>query len=1200
MKIFLPKFTLTVISIFFTFFCQAQYWPIVADGNQISGSKASYTSIITTDVSIGSESYMSVPHVAYTENKAARVKRYINGEWQSVGGEITQGNSSYTYLFADDRGQLYLNYVDESTNGQKRLAVRTYNSQNNTWQALGGTETNLYVSAGSVLNDIGSALSTSHNSWMAFDQDNTPYVVFSEFGTNSGRPVVKKFNGTIWESVGSSPVSTDKASSVGIAFDNEGLTPYITYMAGTGSTGTIKVYKFANAAWQTINVPAQIVSGNTTGQTTGTRHSNIIIDHNNYLYIAYFNSGNNNKATVIKYQISSDSWSFSQAISTRDSPNITLIKAQNNDLYMSFADLITNNSGRTVARAFKLTTGATSWTELKHTNTEVEGGIGIDDPVNFLSIAVGADGNEYISYTKTEIAFVRTFSPGAPPEPEPVEPDIVVNTPKQMEFLDRGVVAARISGSQVLVSWRLLGTDPSAISFNVYRNGIRLNGSPITNSTNYIDNINTNESYTIKEVIEGVETNESKPTSTWASNYKKIQLDRPTGGITPDNVGYDYAPFEASVGDADGDGEYELFVKWEPSNYKDNSEEGYTGNVYIDCYKLNGTKLWRIDLGKNIRAGAHYTQFMVYDFDGDGKAEMACKTADGTIDGTGATIGNANADYRNSKGYVLTGPEFLTMFNGLTGKALSTVDFVPGRGSVSAWGDNYGNRVDRFVSAVAYLDGQKPSLIIGRGYYTRLVRVAWDFRNGELQQRWVFDSNDTGNNRYAGQGNHQLSVADVDGDGKDEIINGSSVINDNGKGLWSDGKGHGDALHVTDMDPSTPEKEIWMNHEEQSKYTPYGLRLKNAKTGETIWGVQTTGDIGRCMVGDIDPNYPGYEVWGASGVYSIKGELISTKKPSENFGIWWDGDLSREIYDRTRIDKWNSSSKSVNNLITLSNILPVSGSYTTKAVPVLSGDILGDWREEVILWGDDKSSLYLFTTPYETNHRMHTLMHDPQYRVAIAWQNTAYNQPPYPSFFLGTNMQTPALPNIYTVKDGTVPVRLIAFDAKTDGYKVVLSWKTVSELNNEQFTIERSSDAKNFETILYKKGAGNSSQLLTYISTDYSPLIGKSYYRLRQTDFNGKSSLSEVKAVNISPKNQQLSLSPNPVLDRVTINLSSESNLFDYLLTSAEGKIILSGEGNITDINKEINNKLPLLKSGIYIIKLTDNDNTYSEKLLKH
>ncbi|RRN76423.1 hypothetical protein EIM50_24765, partial [Pseudoxanthomonas sp. SGD-10] len=362
MKVSLRKLLPFIWLVLLTLSSNAQHWPPIAMGNQVSENKVSYTSIVTADVSTESESYMSAPHIAYTENKIAKVKRYIAGEWQSVGGNISAGNSSYTYLFTDDRGTLYLNYVDESTNGQRRLAIKTFNSETNNWQALGNSESNLYVSTGSILNDIGnSALVTSHNSWMAFDKDNTPYVIFSEFGTNSGRPVVKKFSGNAWVTVGSTQISTDKATSVGIAFDHQGTTPYITYAAGTGSTGDLKLYRYTNDNWQNISIPAQ-VNGSNTGQTTGARHPNIVIDQNNQLFIAYFNSGNDNKATIIKYTIAINTWSFSQAISTRDSPNITAIKAQNNDLYVSFADWIANKSGRTVARVFKLSSGSTSWT----------------------------------------------------------------------------------------------------------------------------------------------------------------------------------------------------------------------------------------------------------------------------------------------------------------------------------------------------------------------------------------------------------------------------------------------------------------------------------------------------------------------------------------------------------------------------------------------------------------------------------------------------------------------------------------------------------------------------------------------------------------------------------------------------------------------------------------------------------------------
>lgn len=352
---------------------------------------------------------------------------------------------------------------------------------------------------------------------------------------------------------------------------------------------------------------------------------------------------------------------------------------------------------------------------------------------------------------------------------------------RQMEYLDRGVVAVK-TGTGVFVSWRLLGTEGSNVSFNVYRDGTKVNPTPITNSTNLQDASGTSSSkYTVRAVVSGTEQAASAAASVWGNNYLSVPLSVPAGGTTPDGVAYTYSANDASAGDLDGDGEYELIVKWDPSNSKDNSQSGYTGEVFIDAYKLNGTRLWRISLGKNIRAGAHYTQFMVYDLDGDGKAEVAMKTADGTKDGTGVVIGDASKDYRNSSGYVLSGPEFLTVFNGQTGKALSTVNYEPARGNVSSWGDNYGNRVDRFLAAIAYLDGERPSLVMARGYYTRTVLVAYNWRNGQLTKQWTFDSNTSGNSGYAGQGNHNLSVADVDGDGKDEIVYGAMAVDDNGK-----------------------------------------------------------------------------------------------------------------------------------------------------------------------------------------------------------------------------------------------------------------------------------------------------------------------------------------------------------------------------------------------------------------------------------
>ena len=600
---------------------------------------------------------------------------------------------------------------------------------------------------------------------------------------------------------------------------------------------------------------------------------------------------------------------------------------------------------------------------------------------------------------------------------------------RQAEYLDRGVVALP-SGSGILISWRMLGDDPSNVSFNVYRNGSKITASPITNSTNYLDTSGTTSAaYTVRAVINGTELAANPAKATWANPYLAVNLSRPNGGTTPSGEAYTYSPNDLSVGDLDGDGEYEIVVKWDPSNAKDNSQSGYTGNVFIDAYELNGTRLWRIDLGKNIRAGAHYTQFMVYDLDGDGKAEVALKTAPGTKDAAGTVLGgsNANTDYRNSSGYVLSGPEYLTMFNGQTGVAMATTDYLPARGTVSSWGDNYGNRVDRFLAGVAYLDGTRPSLVMTRGYYTRAVLVAWDWRNSQLTRRWTFDSNSSGNGAAAGQGAHSLTVGDVDQDGKDEIVYGSATINDNGTLLYSTGLGHGDALHLSDFIPSRPGLEVFMVHESNA----VGVDMHDAKTGQIIWSIPSGGaDVGRGVIMDIDPRTSGAESWASVGVLNnpTGGQIGTTKPASTNFAAWWDGDLLREQLNNTMIDKWNYASNNSSRLLTAYNYGAASNN-STKSTPGLSADILGDWREEVIWRHENNSQLLIFSTPTITTHKLRTLMHDSQYRQAIAWQNVAYNQPPHTSFFLGDGMATPAAPDLYFV--GTNPNATAPFSSSS-------------------------------------------------------------------------------------------------------------------------------------------------------------------------
>ncbi len=576
---------------------------------------------------------------------------------------------------------------------------------------------------------------------------------------------------------------------------------------------------------------------------------------------------------------------------------------------------------------------------------------------------------------------------------------------RQMEKLDRGVLAVKV-GSTVHVSWRIFGNEYFDVSYNVYRNSTKLNNQPITAASYYVDSTGTVDStYSVSAIVNGVEQTPSTPVTVWAQNYKDIPLQVPAGVTTPDSVTCTYSANDCSVGDLDGDGQYEIIVKWDPSNSKDNSQSGYTGNVYLDAYKMDGTRLWRIDLGKNIRAGAHYTQFMVYDLDGDGKAEVACKTAPGTKDGSDnyiklgpADSADHNADYRNSAGYVLSGPEYFTIFNGETGNEMTTVNYLPPRGSVNSWGDNYGNRVDRFLACIAYLDGVRPSVVMCRGYYTRTVLVAWDWRDGQLTQRWIFDS-DQGYRNYMGQGNHNLSVADVDDDGKDEIIYGSCTIDDDGTGLYSTGLGHGDALHVSDLDPLRKGLEVFAPHEDKKD----GVTFRDAATGEVIWQVPNGNDVGRALAADVLPGYDGVECWAASGLgmYNDKGGYVGSI-PSINFAIWWDGDDLRELLDGTSITKYSPGG-------TLLSASGCSSNNGTKSTPNLSADILGDWREEVIFRLSNSSALRIFATTYPTTRRLYTLMHDPVYRLGIAWQNTAYNQPPHTGFFLGYNM-TPAPP----------------------------------------------------------------------------------------------------------------------------------------------------------------------------------------------
>ena len=624
-----------------------------------------------------------------------------------------------------------------------------------------------------------------------------------------------------------------------------------------------------------------------------------------------------------------------------------------------------------------------------------------------------------------------------------------------MEKLDRGTVAVKTNDG-VYLSWRLLGTESlTNQAFDIYRDSEKIYTTGEHDATCYTDSKGTADNkYTV--VPKGEAIDKTEAVDVWTTNttykgrsvaYKDIAFKVPDGGKTPKDEEYTYTANDMSVGDLDGDGEYEYIVKWDPSNSKDNSVKGYTGNVYLDAYELDGTLLWRIDLGVNIRAGAHYTQYMVYDFDGDGKSEVILKTAPGSKDGEGnyvskagknITKGDDKKDYRNSSGLLMGkdgGPEYLTVFNGETGAAMQTVDFDPPRSILtsSEWGDSYANRSERYLAAVAYLDGVHPSVVMTRGYYTYVYAAAYTWDGTDLKEQWLSTNTPTEENggtgctvKYAdgtsknnpnktlyAQGAHSVSVADVDNDGYDEIIFGSAVLDNNGTVLTYDGRGHGDAEHVSDFD-NDGKQEIFMAHEagkHNDKIIPYAVDIKRYNGDIMLQAAQ--GDIGRGIMDNVDDEYALSSgnlslFWSvaADGIYNQAGEKVGDIPNShgsnmENFAVYWDGDLGRELLDGNKLVKYSIKSGAERIYYNSKNsALPGSINNGTKSNACLTADLFGDWREEIVLRYGDGVRIYFSTIP--TDYRLTTLMHDSQYRCAIAWQNVGYNQPPHTSYYIGS------------------------------------------------------------------------------------------------------------------------------------------------------------------------------------------------------
>ena len=658
----------------------------------------------------------------------------------------------------------------------------------------------------------------------------------------------------------------------------------------------------------------------------------------------------------------------------------------------------------------------------------------------------------------------------------------------QMEKLDRGLVAIKTAttGSYFL-SWRLLGTDNKNTVFSILRDGVAYaNGRKYTNRTNFTVTGNASTKFQVVTWQDGVAVDTTEAVTPWDKMYMTLKLDRPIGGTIQDwriyhpkdgdkqayyedsaPMSYTYSPNDCSVGDVDGDGQYEIFVKWDPSTSLDNSiGSGNTGSVYIDCYKLDGTKLWRIDLGNNIRAGAHYTQFLVYDFNKDGKAELICKTAPGSKDGVGNYVNQASTDdrikaasntkdWRVSGGRINGGQEYLTVFDGQTGAAIHTIAYYPNRNAEAElsdaagtynWDDRsgrsdegtYGNRGERYLAAVAYLGGQdaNPSGVFTRGYYTYAYVWAVDFDGTQLKHRWlhrsdsktqysVVDANmnesakitapvssaKEGRNTMYGNGNHNISVGDVDGDGKDEIIWGSAAVDDDGKLLYSVGYGHGDAIHLADLNPDRPGLELFDIHEDKGTYA---WDVHDAATGEILLkGGQSGQDNGRGCAADIVADSRGYEFWSAYGGFdsssrnqnpfnTISGEQVGSKGPRQNFRIYWDDDEYDELLDDVHIYKYNGNPEELGvGRAILSSMNSPASCNGSKATPCLVADIFGDWREEVILRSTtDDATLNIYSTITAATYRVPTLMHDHVYRMGVAWQNVGYNQPPHLGYYL--------------------------------------------------------------------------------------------------------------------------------------------------------------------------------------------------------
>lgn len=616
---------------------------------------------------------------------------------------------------------------------------------------------------------------------------------------------------------------------------------------------------------------------------------------------------------------------------------------------------------------------------------------------------------------------------------------------RTMEYLDRGVYAVK-SDDGVFVSWRILATEYGEdIAFNVYRNGSLVNKTPIDDKTNFVDKSGkAGDVYTVVMIMDG-KFYESEEVTALAENYISIPAQKPEGLTDKDGNEVTYTLNDASTADVDGDGQYEIVVKWLPDDAFDSgSAVSPSGPTLFDVYEMDGTALWRLNLGLELPSGAHFNQFMVYDMDEDGKAELFVKTSDGTVSyrpnanglfdmndestivsyiGDKAVTPGSNI---NSNGHASDNSnEYITVFNGMTGEEVDTIDYVNTTGDYADWGkEDGGNRSARYNIAIAYLPADKddsnctttiPAVLFNRGYYDKTTVAAYTLRDGKLCLEWNFvKENGT---EYSGKGNHNLATGDIDKDGFDELVLGAIAIDHDGSVLWvkngvdgQDYAGHADAIHLAAMNPDN--NDLYVFTPQENTAATYNYSLVNAKTG-TRWMASwfSKKDVGRGVAANITPN-PGYESWAAatgSGIYGFDGSIISTSKNLPfNWVLYWDGDLLSELGDgkgtegNTVISKYNWNTEECDVLEQFADTKMCNWSKNT---PSLTADILGDWREEVIVRNEDDTELRIYMTTIETDYMIYTLMHDPVYRNSVASQNSSYNQPSHVGIYLGEDQR---------------------------------------------------------------------------------------------------------------------------------------------------------------------------------------------------